>query len=150
MRIVIDGTKAGADTRCRNRGGNVKLVAMTEGAGRQKRLMRLGVRQAGCARDDFAGACSESSEIDGRDLAALLEERGYRLLGVRIGPPFLPVPFLFFVLSRHGNTKMSPPCLLSNKDGRRQFPNGCGAFAVPNHIHQLVNGLRGQARVKNA
>jgi hypothetical protein len=58
----------------------------------QKRLMRPAVRQARCARDDFPSARSESSEIDGRDLAALLEQRGYRVLGV--GPPFVPVPFL--------------------------------------------------------
>jgi hypothetical protein len=71
--------------------------------------MRLAVGRACCARDDFAGARSESSEIDGRDLAALLEERGYSVLG--IGPPFVPAPFLFFVLSRHGNTKNVPPVL---------------------------------------
>jgi len=54
--------------------------------------MRPAVRQARCARDDFPGARSESCEIDGRDLAALLEQRGYRVLGV--GPPFVPVSFL--------------------------------------------------------
>jgi hypothetical protein len=75
----------------------------------KKRLMRPAVRQARCARDDFAGARSESSEIDGRDLAALLEERGYSVLG--IGPPFVPAAFLFFLLSRHGNTQNVPPCL---------------------------------------
>jgi hypothetical protein len=73
--------------------------------------MRLAVRQARCVRDDLTRALAELSEIDGRDLAALLEKGGYKVLGVRFGPPFVPMPFLFFVPTRHENTKNVPPCL---------------------------------------
>jgi hypothetical protein len=75
--------------------------------------MRLAVRQARCVRDDLTRALAELSEIDGRDLTALLEKGGYKVLGVRFGPPFVPMPllFFFFVPTRHGNTKNAPPCL---------------------------------------
>jgi hypothetical protein len=45
-------------------------------------LMRSAARQPRCARDDLAGALSELSEIDGRDLAAFLKQRGHHRLGV--------------------------------------------------------------------
>jgi len=70
--------------------------------------MRLAVRQARCVRDNLARALSKLSEIDGCDLAAFLEKGGYKVLGVRFGPPFVPVLFLFFMPARHGNTKMFP------------------------------------------
>ena len=57
-----------------------------------------------------AGARSEAPEIDGRDLAALLEECGDDVLGVRLGPPLV----LFFRPAHHGNTKYSPVRVLSN------------------------------------
>src|SRR5690242_7092235 len=74
-------------------------------------LKRFAPRQARRARNDFAGARAESPEIDGRDLTALLEERGDHVLAVRVGPPFIP-PLLFFRPARHGNTKMFPRAYL--------------------------------------
>jgi len=72
-------------------------------------LVRSAARQPRCARDDLAGALSESSEIDGRDLAALLKQRGHHQLGVRDGPPFVLMLFSRSLFVRHGNTKGSPP-----------------------------------------
>src|SRR5262249_25950684 len=72
-------------------------------------LVRSAARQPRCARDDLAGALSELSEIDGRDLAALLKQRGHHQLGVRDGPPFVLMLFSRSLFVRHGNTKGSPP-----------------------------------------
>src|SRR5262249_16362180 len=72
-------------------------------------LVRSAARQLRCARDDLAGALSESSEIDGRDLAALLKQRGHHHLGVRDGPPVVLMFFSRSLFVRHGNTKGSPP-----------------------------------------
>jgi len=70
--------------------------------------MRLAAWQARRKRDDLARALSELSEIDGRDLAALLKERGYGVLVARIGPPLIPLSFLLFRPACHGNTKTFP------------------------------------------
>jgi hypothetical protein len=78
--------------------------------------MRPAARQLRPARDNLAGAHSETPEINGRDLAALLEQRGDRVPGVRVGPPFVAVPFLFFRPARHGNSQMFPRAYLPNYD----------------------------------
>jgi hypothetical protein len=66
------------------------------------------------ARDDFTGTHSETPEIDRRDLAALLEERGNPVPGVRVGPPLVPAPFLFFGLLATGTPRCSPVRSFSN------------------------------------
>src|SRR5262249_57415751 len=71
-------------------------------------LVRSAARPMRCARDDLAGALAELSKIDGRDLAAFLEQRGYDQLGVREGPPFVPMLFSRSLFVRHGNTKRFP------------------------------------------
>jgi hypothetical protein len=87
------------------RGGRGYSVAVATGMSSWSRsrrqdaghgLKRFAARQARCLGDDFTGARSESPEIDGRDLAALLEECGDDALGVRVGPPLVPVLFRFF------------------------------------------------------
>jgi len=75
-------------------------------------LERPAARQLRPARDDFTGTHSETPEIDRRDLAALLEERGNPVPGVRVGPPLVRAPFLFFRPACHGNTKMFPRAFL--------------------------------------
>jgi hypothetical protein len=72
-------------------------------------LVRSAARQPRCALDGLAGALSELSEIDGRDPAALLKQRGYHHLGARDGPPFVLMLFSRSLFVRHGNTKRSPP-----------------------------------------
>src|ERR1700745_89496 len=79
-------------------------------------LERPAARQLRPARDDFTGTHSETPEIDRRDIAALLEERGNPVPGVRGGPPLVPAPFLFFRPACHGNTKMFPRASLSNSE----------------------------------
>jgi len=81
---------------------------------RRQWLKRFAARQLRPARDNFAGARSESPEVDGGDLAALLEEYGDDALGVRVGPPLPRMPFLFFRPARHTNTKMFPPSIPTN------------------------------------
>jgi len=71
--------------------------------------MRSAARQPRCARDDLAGALSELSEIDGRDLAAFLKQRGHHRLGVREQPPFIPTVFFCSLFIRHGNSKKKFP-----------------------------------------
>src|SRR5262244_644338 len=71
-------------------------------------LVRSAARPMRCARDDLAGALAELSEIDGRDLAAFLEQRGHHQLGVREGPPFVPMLLSRSLFVRHGNTKRFP------------------------------------------
>jgi hypothetical protein len=83
--------------------------------------MRLAARQTRCARDDIARALSELSEIDGRNLAAFLKQRGYNELGVRDGPPFVPMLFFLSLFVRHGNSKASPRALFINEYSSRQF-----------------------------
>src|SRR5262249_50451954 len=94
-------------------------------------LKRFAARQARGASDDFAGAHAESPEIDGRDLAALLEERGDCVLAARVGPPFIP-PLLFFPPARHGNTKMFPRAyLIQLREVVGGSQNGRVGCAVP-------------------
>jgi hypothetical protein len=85
--------------------------------------MRFVVRHARCVRDDLAGALAKLPEIDGRDLAAFLEKDRYTVPEVRFGPPFVPVPFLFLVPARHGNTNCPPCSYILNKYSLRRFPD---------------------------
>ena len=62
-----------------------------------------------CARDDLDGALAELSEVDGRDLADFLEQRGHHQLVVREGPPVILTVFLCSLPVRHGHTKKFPP-----------------------------------------
>ena len=91
-----------------------------------------------CARDDLAGALAELSKIDGRDLAAFLEQRGYDQLGVREGPPFVPMLFSRSLFVRHGNTKRFPSArsFFINERSAREFPPpwAQAASVVPNYI----------------
>jgi hypothetical protein len=84
--------------------------------------MRFVVRHARCVRDDLTGALAKLPEIDGRDLAASLEKDRCTVPEVRFGPPFLPVPFLYLVLARHGNTTCPPVLYIVNKYSPRRFP----------------------------
>ena len=74
--------------------------------------MRSAARQPRCARDNFAGAFAELSEIDGRDLAAFLKQRGHHQLAVREGPPVILTIFFYSLPVRHGSTKSSLRALL--------------------------------------
>jgi len=94
-------------------------------------LKRFASRQARPARDDLAGAHAESPEIDGRDLPALLEERGNGVLAARVGPPFIP-PLLFLRPAGHGNTKMFPrACLIQLREAVEGSQNGRVGCPVP-------------------
>src|SRR5262252_10502373 len=75
-------------------------------------LVRSAARPMRCARDDLAGALAELSEVDGRDLAAFLEQRGHHQLVVREGPPVILTVFFCSLPVRHGNTKKFPRALL--------------------------------------
>jgi hypothetical protein len=99
-------------------------------------LVRSAARQPRCVRDDLARALSELSEIDGRDPAALLKQRGYHHLGVRDGPPFVLMLFSRSLFVRHGNTKRSPRALLFiNERSSLEFPaHGSASCLVPNYI----------------
>jgi hypothetical protein len=116
MRIVIDGTEAqilGAEIA-------LGMSSWLVNAQAQKRLMRPAVRRARCARDDFPGARSESSEIDGRDLAAFFEKGRNNVLRVRFGP-FVPISVFFLGLACHGNTNVPPCALYPTKFGQGRF-----------------------------
>src|SRR5262249_3416419 len=79
---------------------------------RRRALVRPAARPMRCARDDLAGALAELSEVDGRDLAAFLEQRGHHRLVVREGPPVILTVFFCSLPVRHGNTKKFPRALL--------------------------------------
>src|SRR5262249_4794225 len=101
-------------------------------------LVRPAASRVRCARDDLAGALAELSEIDGRDLAAFLKQRGYDQLGVREGPPFVPMLFSGSLFVRHGNTKRFPSArsFFINERSAREFPPpwARAASVVPNYI----------------
>src|SRR5215831_2989954 len=71
-----------------------------------------------------AGALAELSEIDRRDLAAFLKQRGHNQLGIREGPPFVRMLFSRSLFVHHGNTKRFPSArsFFINERSAREFP----------------------------